>query len=432
MYADCEGETTRKPERKRMTAPLLRRFVKNDEASNGYYLTEKKDKELFKQIENIVRELPPCESDMDYRRFWFSIPRGPIEDFGDYNDKDEDWGTYDDFVSLWKYYHPDEADWYIFFYEKLPDNKSYIGIDSLIIFSDDRDKSFRNCSYYHTGLLEWLIGIVREQVDMIKAGTYHDWVVKELPIGYRKGVVKRSDLWKSGYWTRERDLDGTTEDDIEKFTRLVENGIEKKPKNRLPSMTLNYYLEMCSLCFRIIGKDIGDMTLEEQYKRFADGRDDGMLEINPEDSEAFRTFCKNSQSGHVWEIIPGHGFSRMHLYPENDEDGWYFVLNGCFERTNFIHIALEFSAKGIPLEVYEAKKVAVALKGEDYIGIVPRDEYPFYASSRFHKHDVIECISFEDEMYELLKDKIEWYDVNTFYPFDRNSKKSIYGNGETE
>ena len=61
---------------KRMTAPLLRRYVE-DKALNGYYLTEKEDVELFEQIESIIRELPPSEKDLDYRRLWISIPRGP-------------------------------------------------------------------------------------------------------------------------------------------------------------------------------------------------------------------------------------------------------------------------------------------------------------------------------------------------------------------
>ena len=425
MDAEYDEDMNEVSKKKRMTAPLLRRIVKEDRGLNGYYLTEEKDKMLFAQIENIVRELPPCEIDMDYRRFWFSIPRGPIEDFGDFNDEDEDWGSYEDFVSSWKYYHPDESDWYVFFYERMPDGRSYLGINGLVIFSDERDNTFRNQSIYHTDLLRWLIGIVREQVDSIKAGTYRDRVIRELPIGYRKGVVKRSDVWESGYWTREMDLEGTTDEDIEAFTELTNHGIEEKPVNRLPSMTVNDYLKYCSLCFRIRGEIVEGLTLIQQYKRFADGRDDGMLDIDMDDPDAFMSFRKMSHDGHVWEIRAGHGFSRMHLYPVNDEKGWYFVLRGCFDRSDFIHITLRFSEKRIPLMICDAKKIVDALRGEDYIGIVPRGDHPFYASSRFSNHNVMDCISFNDELHEKLKDKIEWYDVDTFYPFDPNSKKKL-------
>ena len=432
MNANNGKKATERSKGKRMTAPLLRRFVKEDRALNGYYLTEKKDIELFQRIEGIVRELPPCENDRDYRRFWISIPRGPIEDFGDFNDEDEGWGTYEDFVGLWKYQHPDETDWYIFYYERMPDGTSYIGIDRLIIFSNDRDRSFRNSSNHHTDLLRWLIGIVREQVDSIKAGTYRDEVVEQLPIGYRKGVVRRSDVWESGYWTRETDLEGTSDEDIDAFIELTNEGIGEKPKGRLPSMTVNDYLNYCSLCFSIRGENIEGMTLERQYRRFADGRDDGMLDLDPDDPNAFKSFCRGSHDGHVWEIREGHGFSRMHLYPVDDEGGWYFVLRGCFDRTDFIHITLRFSAEGIPIMIHDAEEIVRALKGEDYIGIVPRGDYPFYASSRFHRHNVMECISFNDEMYESLKGKIEWYDVDTFYPFDPMSKKAFFGGDGAE
>ena len=122
----------------------------------------------------------------------------------------------------------------------------------------------------------------------------------------------------------------------------------------------------------------------------------------------------------------------MHLYPVDDEGGWYFVLRGCFDRTDFIHITLRFSAEGIPIMIHDAEEIVRALKGEDYIGIVPRGDYPFYASSRFHRHNVMECISFDDEMYESLKGKIEWYDVDTFYPFDPMSKKAFFGGDGAE
>lgn len=395
----------------RMTAPLLRRIVEDREL-NGYYLVKKEDIELFEQIESIVRELPPSENNLDYRRIWINIPRGPIEDYGVF---DEDyWDSYEEFENSWRYHHPDEKDWYVFHYERTPRGERYIAVDGLVLFLEM--ETYRKQSRYHTDLLKWLTGVIREQVDSIKTGTYRDNVLKELPVGYRKGVVKRSDIWRSGYWTKKTDMDGTTQKEIQEFSKLVETGIEQMPENRLDSMTVNHYLELCSMCFKIRGEETSGMTLVEQYKKFADGRDDGLLDIDPDNPDAFLKFCESSHDGHVWEIRPGHGWSRMHLYPQHDDKGWYIGLRGCFDRTDFIHITLGLHAAGIPMEVYDALKVLRALKGEDYIGIVPRGEWPFYEQYRFKEYDVLECIAFNDELYEKLKDKIEWYDVNTFYP----------------
>ena len=403
----------------RMTAPLLKRYVDRINEPNGFYLEDEEDIELFKKIESIVRELPPNGDDCDSRRLWISIPRGPIEDFGEFDE--EEWDTYDDFVDFWKCYHPDEADWYVFYYEKPPNGSSFIVLGELILFmTEGGHNPYRKRSYYHTDLLKWLVGAIRVQVDNIKSGTYHDLVVKELPIGYRKGVVKRSDIWDSGYWTKENDLDGTTEKDIEEFANLVDEGIDGPPKTRLGSMTLNDYLSLCSLCFKTRGNDIAGMTLKEQYSRFADGRDDGMLELDPDDPDAFKEFVRTSHSGHIWEIRSGHGWSMMHLFPRNDEKGWYTVLNGSFDRTDFVHIALSLFAQGIPLTVNDAKKVLKALRGEDYIGIVPRDDWPFYAQYRFKEYDVLECITFRDDLYAKLKNNILWYEVDTFYPISES------------
>ena len=78
----------------RMTAPLLKWYT-DDRELNGYYLEDEKDLKLFEKIESIFRELPPSDDQLDYRCLWISIPRGPIEDFGDFDDE-EDFGDFDD------------------------------------------------------------------------------------------------------------------------------------------------------------------------------------------------------------------------------------------------------------------------------------------------------------------------------------------------
>lgn len=207
-----QGPGMQDGDEQRMTASLLKYLTKN-RMHDEYCLKDPGDIELFEEIERIVRELPSSEKDRDVRTLWISIPRGPIEDFGDYEDYKEDY-NYEEFVNLWKYEHPDEKDWYVFQYEKIPWGPRYVALGNLGLFCEEEDKSFRDYSRGHTGLLKWLVGILRETVDSVKDGTYHDLVVSQLPIGYRKGVVKRSDIWKSGYWSREDDLDGITDEEI--------------------------------------------------------------------------------------------------------------------------------------------------------------------------------------------------------------------------
>lgn len=398
-----------------ITARILRNYI-HDPDPNGYSLINSKDKALFEKIENIVMELPPSENDWDIRKLWISIPRGSIDDFSSFEYYRDEGMTYEEFVEYWKGLYPDDADWYVFQYEKSSRGERFLAIDQLVLFYGDEYKGFRKPTYYHTDLLEWLVRTIKDTVDSVKAGTYHERVLKNLPMGYRRGVVKRSDVWESGYWSKRKDLDGTTVKDIRRFTELVNSGIEQKPKGRLDSVTVNSYLELCSICFRIRGEDTSGMSIIQQYRTFADGRDDGLLNLDPDDSDQFRIFCSSSTSHHIWEIRPGHTFSCMLLCPEYDEHGWFYTLRGCFDRTDFIHIALELNSMGIPLQVDKAQKVLRALRGEDYIGIVPRKRLPVYCEHLFPEHDVLDCISFNDEIMEKFGDKISWYDVNTFYP----------------
>ena len=98
-----QGPGMQDGDEQRMTASLLKYLTKN-RMHDEYCLKDPGDIELFEEIERIVRELPSSEKNLDVRTLWISIPRGPIEDFGDYEDYKEDY-NYEEFVNLWKYEH---------------------------------------------------------------------------------------------------------------------------------------------------------------------------------------------------------------------------------------------------------------------------------------------------------------------------------------
>ena len=49
------------------------------------------------------------------------------------------------------------------------------------------------------------------------------------------------------------------------------------------------------------------------------------------------------------------------------------------------------------------------------MGIVPEKERPFYQSYLYEEHDVIDCISYSDELMDMVGDRVTWYPVMTFY-----------------
>ena len=70
---------------------------------------------------------------------------------------------------------------------------------------------------------------------------------------------------------------------------------------------------------------------------------------------------------------------------------------------------------GLPLEIYQGEKVLRAVRGEDWLGIVPEKERPFYQSYLYEEHDVIDCISYSDELMDIVGNRVTWYPVTTFY-----------------
>ena len=171
-----QGPGMQDGDEQRMTASLLKYLTKN-RMHDEYCLKDPGDIELFEEIERIVRELPSSEKNLDVRTLWISIPRGPIEDFGDYEDYKEDY-NYEEFVNLWKYEHPDEKDWYVFQYEKIPWGPRYVALGNLGLFCEEEDKSFRDYSRGHE--------IIPELPYILRFGTIANLELLRLGIGYRK------------------------------------------------------------------------------------------------------------------------------------------------------------------------------------------------------------------------------------------------------
>lgn len=397
-------------------APEFDRQLKRlGNSMNGTQLTLDEDIRLFKGVEDILLKLPLCK-DGDMRAFRFPLPRGTFEEFimDEYDGEDVDDEELKEARCFFDYEYPDEHKWYILAYTANRGGGRYLCVNGKCVFIDP-SRSDGKQYWEHDVLLSHLNVICGKMVVPILDGTYVDIVNETIPYRYRRGVVRRKDLWETGYFPRENDLDGLTDGEIERFAELIDNGCSERPVDRIPEMTVNRYLELCSVCFTARGCNLDGMDLKERYMRYADGRDSGMLDLDPDDPSAFAEFLKVSHDGHVWEVRPGHGYSRMHLYPHHDDRGYYLSIGGNFDRAVFIRTALGIHDMGLPLEIYQGEKVLRAVRGEDWLGIVPEKERPFYQSYLYEEHDVIDCISYSDELMDMVGNRVTWYPVMTFY-----------------
>ena len=165
-------------------------------------------------------------------------------------------------------------------------------------------------------------------------------------------------------------------------------------------MTSGKYFEYVGLIYKSIGYDIDNMTNKELYLKYADGRDEGLSQVDENSNIAFDNWYNDDTKygGHPWEIIRGHSFSRVNLLVIKDDKGYYLFLVGKILRK--IEIAKIFNIlnkNNIPVEVHNANTIKDAFVGNDYIGIVPDEIIPIECNGYFKEYKPTEFIHVKDK-----------------------------------
>ena len=143
---------------------------------------------------------------------------------------------------------------------------------------------------------------------------------------------------------------------------------------KISQISLVDYLKVCAICYRAAyGKKTKNLSPAEMYKKWADGRDCGMLDIKDKNSEgAFMDWLRNKShcGGHPFEIIFssfGHG---IHLYPPDSYSPHYFlgVTNYSYAEA-FIHMAKSLIKERVPFNAKDLEEVLNYLAGEIYFSV---------------------------------------------------------------
>lgn len=163
---------------------------------------------------------------------------------------------------------------------------------------------------------KWL-KIVRK--DWIKANKR---VQAEYPLQYRYGIVPNALIRESlpDIYRLDKELGKAR---TRKLVNLVEDGFFLRAENtELMSMTVADYFNYCMIAY-IAGKrkeDTIDKSLSgrEMYTRYADGRHEGLLDIDPASKQEFAdwidgTHPKRGGGGHPWEIKRGGNTTHIDL-----------------------------------------------------------------------------------------------------------------------
>ncbi|GFP35728.1 hypothetical protein HKBW3S43_01517, partial [Candidatus Hakubella thermalkaliphila] len=177
--------------------------------------------------------------------------------------------------------------------------------------------------------------------------------------------------------------------------KLYRGHVKKGKRSR--GVSLNDYLNTAVLCYKAsFGSKTNGLTAEQMYRKWADGRDCGMLEIrNKKSKEDFSNWLDKEShcGGHPFEIVfswHGHGIHLFPPYPKKP----YFTLGvtDYMFAMPFLEMVEVLIRNRLPFKAQELESVLDYLSGESYFTVNIYDRH---------------CIFYAPEDRKLLR-HIEW------------------------
>lgn len=362
-----------------------------------------------------IKQLRPQEGTTDVWNLWFKAPRGPIEKFGDYKEwlDDGEVESFDEFQRIWLDFYPEETCWFPFTAIERQENE-YRGIflNHGIIIEQPKEIPPGFPLDIHE-FAEWLLDAVDACIEALRNGHYNDDVEAHLPLVHRTGTILRRDWWSVYPDTKEEFLAGLSPEDIAFFVQDMRE--PAKSISPLKTTCANDYFKACALGYAANHYSGLDKTPREQYYLHADGRDDGLGDIDPDDSGAFRIWLtdRTRHGGHPWEVARGGNSTHISLYPVLDEGGYTFLLAGSsVGRTiETVKFYLALRKAGLPVKVKDGNILANRLTGEEKMGIVPRGIPPVYCEGLFSDERIISFVNLDEEDVEELAPHCTWQPI---------------------
>lgn len=402
----------------KLTAPKVKYYIDClKHVPQGGLTLDAESYRLLDIILDRLRTLKPC-SENGTRRLWLEVDRGPIEDFGDFDEWLEagEVSSREEFEQEWLGYFPDESWWVPFgaVYVKDVDYKAIEMGHRIIIETAPRfEKGFEHDI---REFMEWLLEAVEDVIARVKAGTYNAHLEKNLPFQHRFGTISRKSLWEVFPEDRQAYFEGLPVEDVDEFIRLMEcqdkNVLDRPP---FPSFTAKEFYRCCALGYTACGYPVDGLTPEEMYCKFADGRDDGLSEIERDSPEAFRAWLEDGRgkSGHPWEVCRGGNSTHVSLFVWRDKNGYYLVVDGCSygRSVEAIHFFLALWRAGYPVAMRQGELLKARLRGIERIGIVPSGIIPRYCEEYFPGDLVKSFMNFPEEYKDKLLKYCTWQPV---------------------
>lgn len=222
--------------------------------------------------------------------------------------------------------------------------------------------------YVHgPALWEHLLGqvVTRLRSAVRNPAAYNARVARGLPLAYRSGRIARRSTWP----TRARPPMSATA-----IARL-EQALTKAGRARAwRAMSVRRFLTAAGIAYDAVFPDMRRLEPLAKYRKRADTRHGGMLDLPSHDAEAFSRWhaSRDWLGAHPWEIVFAHPHGIM-LTPHQVDHGWRFYLSvdtlGLYVSTARMAIAL--AEGGVPVELVNSADVLAAIRGDDEVEIGP-------------------------------------------------------------
>lgn len=420
-----------------LTAPKLDNYIRQYENKNMGDESNRFTKEsweILKEFYKLLDDIKPCGSDNDHI-LYFKLPRGPIEDFGDYKTYVElgEVTNKEEFVDLWKFYYPDDEKWYMMYTKHFTrkENEFYaLAFNNKLVLQNEEIYD-TNYTDDISDIIKELICIIKENIEMLKKNEYNSYIEKNLDKRLRYGTITRKDYYNLFPDLRSNYLEDLKKDEIEKFKKNVEWQINlpKNPKyewkpsieiGRLKHMTANDFYKFCLLGYNANKyKEHEGLTAKEAYYKYADGRDEGLKDIDENSYEDFDNWLndKNKFGGHPWEVCRGGNSTHISLYVGQDEYGYYLTLDGksfgrSIETIRFYNALKDNNA---PVFLNDAEEILNRILEKDKIGVVPDYIITRYQESSFPNGKIVDFVHLDDEKEDEMIKLVKWQKEDKVY-----------------
>jgi hypothetical protein len=192
----------------------------------------------------------------------------------------------------------------------------------------------------------------------------------------------------------------------------VENGFFSREENStVETMNAGDFFRYCRIAY-LAGRRPDDavderLTGRELYRRYADGRHEGLLDIDEDAPEEFAawidgTHPKKTVGGHPWEIKRGGNTTHIDLCvlrPRYKKEGYQLMLQApaLTRLAEAVRMVLAIHDEGLPITIEDAGGIRKRLLGQDNIGIIPKYGFLHRSNQQFDKYrDVYDMMYYSD------------------------------------